>query len=103
MHKIKLLLIGIANGLAHGSSIWPQLWLVLIRQKYLTYSQIMFIWGGLAVSSLILGFFIMPWHNVPNTYSEIEQQGIDTFQRQWVQRSDLLHILRVIIGYVSWP
>ena len=41
------LLIGIANGLAHASSIWPQLWLILIRKDLLTYSQIMFIWAGL--------------------------------------------------------
>ena len=40
-------LIGLANGLAHASSIWPQLWLILIRKGILTYSQIMFIWAGL--------------------------------------------------------
>ena len=40
-------LIGLANGLAHASSIWPQLWLILIRKQILTYSQIMFFWAGL--------------------------------------------------------
>ena len=38
---------GLANGLANVSSILPQLWLQMIRNDILSYSEIMFIWAGL--------------------------------------------------------
>ena len=41
------LLIGIANGVGHFCSSWPQLWLKMIRKGHFTYSQIMFIWAAL--------------------------------------------------------
>ena len=31
-----------------------------------------------AFISLLLGIFVYPWHNLPNTYEEIEAVGIDS-------------------------
>ena len=31
-----------------------------------------------AFVSLLLGIFVYPWHNLPNTYEEIEIVGIDS-------------------------
>ena len=45
---------GLANGLANVSSILPQLWLQMIRNDILSYSEIMFMWAGLGnVSSTV--------------------------------------------------
>ena len=35
-----------------------------------------------AFASFFVGLFIYPWHNVPNNYAEIEEEGIDTFTRE---------------------
>ena len=32
----------------------------------------------IAFVSLVLGIFVYPWHNLPNTYEEIEVVGIDS-------------------------
>ena len=47
LNLLKGILIGLANGLANIPSIYPQLWLVLIRNDQISFSALMFILAGL--------------------------------------------------------
>lgn len=63
-------LIGIANGLGGAGSFFPLAWKILIEQQLISYSEIMWIWFGLTVMSLMLGTMIYPWHNLPQDLTE---------------------------------
>ena len=56
--------MGIANGVASVSSMWPSIWLRAINSEILTFSQIMYIWAFFSFVSLVLGLIIYPWHNL---------------------------------------
>ena len=58
---------GLANGLANVSSILPQLWLLMIRNDILSYSEIMFIWAALGTVS----YDLHVWHNLCDITSGI--------------------------------
>ena len=47
LNLVKGILIGLANGLANIPSIYPQLWLILIRNDQISFSALMFILAGL--------------------------------------------------------
>ena len=71
------LLIGIVNGLASVSSMWPQIWLRLINADVMSFTTIMIIWAALTLASLVLGIIIYPWHNLSvckecDTYREVK-------------------------------
>ena len=46
-------------------SFFPLAWKALIDEDLISYSQIMWIWFGFSIFSLVLGTLIYPWHNLP--------------------------------------
>ena len=59
-----MLLMAIASAMASLSSMWPTVWKWLIDEQLMTFSTIMWGWSLLAFGSLVLGIFMLPWHNL---------------------------------------
>ena len=60
------ILISLSCGIFSVGSLFPQLWLILIRAEYISRSQILYIWLGWTISALIISTLIFPWHSVTN-------------------------------------
>ena len=58
-------LIGITNALCGAGSFFPLAWKALIENDLISYSEIMWTWFCLSMTSLGFGTLIYPWNNLP--------------------------------------
>lgn len=59
----KGLILGIFNSAGQASTLWPQVWAILIDNGYLTLKQIYLIWIAMTIVSLVLGTLLLPWYS----------------------------------------
>ena len=60
------ILISLSCGIVSVGSLFPQLWLILIRAEYISRPQILYVWLGWTILATIISTFVFPWHSVTN-------------------------------------
>ena len=72
------ILVNTTCGILSLSTLIPQGWLALVRDGYLSRSDIFYIWLGITLFELVITTFLFPWHSV--TDPDFYPNAIDVYR-----------------------
>lgn len=89
------LIVGMVNTCGAASSIIPQIWLLVITDTRITFTQLLIMWACLAAISLVFGIFYCPWHNLPDS-REIGHDDLDALPALIKKKLSIMKVTNLI-------